>query len=254
MIQLIQNEEWRWEWMIKDHPEFVKNIYRDYGNDYWTSISGESAQFGVHGAFTEGDGKDKPQMPSEALQVYEGLSKILFDEEVVKVNTGYAYDRSYYNDYGSAHSGLDLRSYSLTTKSATNGEVVFIEEYDLKDGVYTTKTGYWVAIDEIVNDKKTGRRWWYGHFDTVKPNISVGYNINEGEDIGADDTATGSRYDWRHHLHLTVVRNRDKQGVTLSEVRNGRGSSYDNDVSDVIKRTLNPLHAYWMYKHGIAEL
>ncbi|MCC5898834.1 MAG: S8 family serine peptidase, partial [Phormidium sp. BM_Day4_Bin.17] len=249
------------------------SLIYNYGNDYWTSISGESAQFGEYARYTEGD-LVETDMPDDALEFYEQFSTALFGK-TVPVTAGYARDRSYYSYYDNdgnrvflgAHSGIDLDTRpGDTTRSLTSGKVVFAESMG-------DDQGYWVAIDEgeVVEDDKgevveeeldqsiseRGRRWWYGHFNEIK--VKKGDYIKAGDDIGTDTGHSGRKKDLRHHLHLTVVDfnkiDQSQDSVNwLNEISNGNKYNsddeyyYNKNIDDVLSRTVNPLYAYLLYQ------
>jgi LysM repeat protein len=207
----------------------------DFTQEHWDMLGGESAQYGPHASFSDGD-QTTETIPSTLLNVYEDLSKTIFGTAKT-VTTGYAYDKGYYNSLSQAHSGLDIDSnnYSDNIRSAINGKISFIDNQGTN--------GYWVAIDEFEKGELTGRRWWFGHLD--KPIIELGKTVT----VGATIAKAGGLF----HLHLLVV-DTYKAVVSAEETLNGKKKGlYNDDVRDVLSRTMNPLQAFWKSKNHIRE-
>ena len=187
----------------------------------WDRYSGESAQYGKYGNFTEGDSVQE-DMPSNVLAVYEDLSMSVFGS-VKSVNAGYAFDTSYLQEGVGYHAGIDVGAANGTViKAATNGIVA---------RVYTADYGGVVGIDETNSrGEKTGRRWWYVHMSANL--VAVGAAITAGQtELGRVG---------RRHLHLAIT----------SSSRNldpANGSS----ATDVTNRTMSPLDAFWRSKNNI---
>jgi murein DD-endopeptidase MepM/ murein hydrolase activator NlpD len=227
----------------KDLDQILPGYYLNsdlinFTQNQWDKLGGESAQYGPYASFSIGDQTTKT-IPSTLLNVYEDLSKTIFGTAKT-VTTGYAYDKGYYDDglRLGAHSGLDIASNNRVdnVKSAINGKVSFAA---------SGNDGYWVAIDELTEKGgPTGRRWWFGHLSS--PFVTVGSKVEAGKTILAKAGEVG-------HLHLLVVDTYNSK-VSYSEAFNGKGKgSYDNDVQDVLSRTMNPLQAFWKSKNRIRE-
>ena len=114
-----------------------------------------------------------------------------------------------------------------------------------KDG-----NGWWIAVDELnAQDERTGRRWWYGHLNGPTASIREGNIINAGSHLGI----AGDGEAPRHHLHLAVIDTYSEVG-DWNEIINGKNKgSYSADVSDVLRRTMSPLYAYWKARNGVKE-
>ena len=201
----------------------------------WDEYSGESAQYGKYEAFIDGDFKQE-DMPDNVLKVYEDLSTAIFGN-VRQVNSGYAYDGSYYFKGGiGAHAGIDMASINNTDsiRSAVNGKVVkTVRDRDDKN--------HWVAINETnSNGDAVGRRWWFGHLS--QPNVGVGDTVTAGE---TEIAKAGIQA----HLHLSVV-SPTSNPIDFQEAFNGEGNgSYDADVENLLGRTMSPLQAYWLSRN-----
>ncbi|MBV6624575.1 MAG: DUF4114 domain-containing protein [Rivularia sp. (in: Bacteria)] len=201
----------------------------------WDKYSGESAQYGKYEAFTEGD-FEQEDMPDNVLKVYEDLSTAIFGN-ARQVNSGYAYDGSYYFLGGiGAHAGIDIASINDTDsiRSAINGKVV-------KSLIDRDDKNHWVAIDETdSNGDAVGRRWWFGHLS--QPNVGVGDTVTAGE---TEIAKAGIQA----HLHLSVVFPTSNP-INFKEAFNGEGNgSYDADVENLLDRTMSPLQAYWLSRN-----
>lgn len=203
----------------------------------WDRIGGDSSQYGRYSRFPS-TRELKKAMPPDVLSVYEDLSKTVVGN-ANPVTAGYAYDHGYHSYYGTAHSGIDIdTSRGNVIRSATKGRVVSVNDL---------KSGYWIAIDELKdNNERTGRRWWYGHLNGSY--VKVGQKVTPAQNIGPAGDETGPK----HHLHLVAI---DTYQLVpkLSEIYNGRGGTYQQNVSQVLSRTMSPLQAYWNSRNGIKE-
>ena len=78
--------------------------------------------------------------------------------------------------------------------------------------------------------------------------VKVGQKVTPAQNIGPAGDETGPK----HHLHLVAI---DTYQLVpkLSEITNGRGGTYQQNVSQVLSRTMSPLQAYWNSRNGIKE-
>ncbi|MGL4501475.1 MAG: peptidoglycan DD-metalloendopeptidase family protein, partial [Planktothrix sp.] len=230
-----KNEEWT-------HKEIEEK---------WDRVGGSNGQYGK---YTEWkyvvEGEWQSEMPGDILKVYEDLSTTVVGS-AKKVTVGYAYDEGYHPVYG-AHSGIDIDTVDGDLiQSATKGEVSFVGNYNAIRDQFGNLIdyGWWIAVDELSSDnKRTGRRWWYGHLNSSF--VKAGDPLNPNQKIGYAGDGTGLK----HHLHLLVVNTYDAPPNSwYPETSNGGTKDYKNDVADVTNRTVSPLHAYWKSKNGIKE-
>lgn len=229
------------------HPDIANSINQYFSSmsawsnkslaEKWDRIGGDSAQYGQYALYSS-SGEMTKSMPAEVLAVYEDLSKTVVGS-VNAVTAGYAYDFGYHSGYGS-HSGIDIDTKKGDTiRSATKGRVVSVEN--------RMPNGYWIAIDELNNNNEpTGRRWWYGHLE--------GSYVSPGDLVSAANAIApaGHEVDIRNHLHLTVI-NTYAPVSNWNEIINGKGGTYEQNVANVLSRTMNPLQAYWSSRNGIKQ-
>jgi hypothetical protein len=236
--------------------------------EQWDKLGGESAQFGslANTIYSTGD-KNKNTISDTSLQVYKDMSKAIFGTEN-KVNAGYGYDFGYYGTFG-AHSGIDIQTSGQIVKSTINGVVAVAPFQYYPPNADTTKpstNGWWMAIDEVnASGQKTGRRWWYGHLDFNGTNSS--YILAKGTRVTAGQTTIARQVlSGQGHLHLTVTTPTASELSTptgrsdYNNVANGKvhlnsngkledGEEYTRSVNLVRGRTMNPLHAYWLFRN-----
>ncbi|MGL4502332.1 MAG: peptidoglycan DD-metalloendopeptidase family protein, partial [Planktothrix sp.] len=263
MTRIGQGSGWRktWDMIIPEAAEVKRNPVggsyypniKDSINQYfsnisgwsnksltekWDRIGGDSSQYGKYSSYPSYYEWTKA-MPPEVLSVYEDLSKTVVGNANT-VTTGYAYDRGYHDAGYGAHSGIDISTVpGNAIRSATKGQVVSVEN--------RMPNGWWIAIDELNNNnERTGRRWWYGHLNSSY--VQVGQQVSAAQNIGA----TGDGTPPRHHLHLVAI-NTYKPVSNWNEVINGKGGTYEQNVLNVLSRTMSPLQAYWNSRNGIKE-
>ncbi len=202
----------------------------------WDKQSGDDNQFRSDSPY--GGDNQMSKTSDEVRGVYSDLSKKIFKEDRV-MNTGYAYDTSYYyaNPSRGAHSGIDISNSSKRVHSPINGVVAIAPYKEIHKGKYN---GWVMAIDETDSSgQKTGRRWWFVH---LKPPGS--YSLSKGSSVSAGSTILSPGNEL-NHLHLAV------QNVSGS-VSNGYGS-YNQAVNSVLSRTMSPIQAFWKAQNGIKE-
>jgi hypothetical protein len=102
------------------------SYYPELGNlsdAQWDEQSGDDNQFRADSPYGGGDQRWKTDDRIE--QIYTDLSNTIFGYRVA-LNTGYAYDQSYHNGYGTWHAGLDMgASNGATIKAAIGGSVAW---------------------------------------------------------------------------------------------------------------------------------
>ncbi|NQE36572.1 FG-GAP-like repeat-containing protein [Microcoleus asticus] len=181
----------------------------------WDQQSGDNNQFEQYPLGGGGDQRGKTDDRIE--QIYTDLSNTIFGYRV-PMNTGYAYDQSYYSGYGTWHAGLDMGANNgATIKAAIGGRVT-----------WTSGSGDGNIFVGINSDD--GRQWVYGHLKSAS-GLSNGKRINAGETVGI----VGAQ----NHLHLEVE-NGQAYGGTQGAMTN-RGT--------LLGVTVSPLMAYWQWRN-----
>lgn len=175
----------------------------------WDRIGGESAQF-PSGQFTTGD-RWQADMPSGISQYYTGLSTQIFGS-VKPVNTGYAYDQSYYNYYRKWHAGLDIQASAGTSVKAVVGGTATL--------IQSTAGNYFVGVKG-----DDGKLWIYGHLNSYTSGI-IGQRVHAGSLIGYTNRD--------NHLHLEVQNSFTYQPTLGAHV----------DRNWLLSVTISPIEAY----------
>lgn len=203
----------------------LKNFFSDVNNtngedwsqktvtEMWDRVSGESAQFD-DGNFTDGD-RWKVDMPPEIASIYQDLSNTIFGS-VKAVNSGYAYDQSYYNGFGKWHAGLDIQaSKGTSVNSAVSGTATLIGD---------TSGNYFIGVKG-----DDGKLWIYGHLSNYS--VTIGERVDVGQLIGSTNN--------QNHLHLEV-QNNHSYAPTLGA---------NSDQNFILNNTISPLQAYWEWSN-----
>lgn len=202
--------------------------------DLWNRIGGESAQF-PNANFTNGDKWTAP-MPDGIYKIYEDLSKVMFGS-VRPVNTGFAYDYSYYIGSSRVHEGFDIDAKEGTNvRSATSGTV-----YDTVPKI----DGPWGSDNVFVFIKEDGtdRIWIYGHLKDGS--LKIGDTVREGSFLGRTNNF--------NHLHLAVY---SESAHSYSPYYDWPKSAvseggYRGHVAEMLENRCSPIYAYWLYKNSL---
>ncbi len=202
--------------------------------DLWNRVGGESAQY-ADGNFTTGD-RWTTTMPESIQAIYNDLSRSIF-RSVRAVNTGFAYDYSYYSESSRVHEGLDIDAPEGTTvRSATAGSIVNMvpapEETWVSDNVFI-----------FIKEEGTDRIWIYGHLQDGK--VKIGDTVNEGSVLGKTNSS--------NHLHLAVYSESAHSYSPYYDWPKSRTSAsrYAAHVAEMLENRCSPLYAFWLYKNSL---
>ncbi|MEH1898536.1 MAG: N-acetylmuramidase domain-containing protein, partial [Nostoc sp.] len=186
-------------------------------DDEWDTYSGDNTRFDPN---TWDNGVDeRSKTPDSIKQVYTDLSVAIFGSRH-QMNTGYMYDKSYHDGFGTWHAGFDLEAAVGTSIKTVVGGTIAWTSIDANTGVFIGVNG------------DDGRQWVYGHMQSIQ--FAQGARIDAGQVIGVVGSQPGAK-----HFHLEV-----ETGLSY-----GKTNGADPDQNHLRNVTVSPLQAFWQWQN-----
>ncbi|WP_375495594.1 peptidoglycan DD-metalloendopeptidase family protein, partial [uncultured Nostoc sp.] len=186
-------------------------------DDEWDTYSGDNTRFDPN---TWDNGVDeRSKTPDSIKQVYTDLSVAIFGSRH-QMNTGYMYDKSYHDGFGTWHAGFDLEAAVGTSIKTVVGGTIAWTSTDATTGAFIGVNG------------DDGKQWVYGHMQSIQ--FAQGARIDAGKVIGVVGSQPGAQ-----HFHLEV-----ETGLSY-----GKTNGADPDQNHLRNVTVSPLQAFWQWQN-----